>query len=77
MKSADTLKAVDLRKKTVEELNADLLSLRDAQFKLRLQSATGQAMKPHEFQVARRNIARIKTILSEKKNAENTVGSAA
>ena len=77
MKSADTLKAVDLRKKTVEELNADLLSIRDSQFKLRLQAATGQALKPHEFQIARRNIARIKTILTEKSKAEIAAGSAA
>jgi large subunit ribosomal protein L29 len=68
MKSGDILKAAELRKKTVEELNADLLSLRDEQFKLRLQSATGQNMKPHQFQIARRNIARIKTILTEKSN---------
>lgn len=69
MKSGDILKAAELRKKTVEELNTDLLSLRDSQFKLRLQAATGQALKPHEFQIARRNIAKIKTILTEKSKA--------
>ena len=69
MKSGDILKAAELRKKSVEELNTDLLSLRDSQFKLRLQAATGQALKPHEFQIARRNIAKIKTILTEKSKA--------
>jgi large subunit ribosomal protein L29 len=72
MKSGDILKAAELRKKSVEELNTDLLSLRDSQFKLRLQAATGQALKPHEFQIARRNIAKIKTILTEKSNAGST-----
>lgn len=76
MKSGDILKAAELRKKTVEELNVDLLSLRDAQFKLRLQAATGQALKPHEFKIARRNIARIKTILTEKSTVSTAAGSA-
>ena len=69
MKSGDVLKAAELRKKTLEELNADLLSLRDEQFKLRLQSATGQETKSHQFQIARRNIAKIKTVLSEMSKA--------
>lgn len=77
MKSGDILIAAELRNKTVQELNADLLSLRDSQFKLRLQAATGQALKPHEFKIARRNIARIKTILTEKSKAEVAAGSAA
>jgi len=72
MKSGDILKAAELRGKTAEELNADLLSLRDAQFKLRLQAATGQAMKPHEFKIARRNIAKIKTVLNEKTETGKT-----
>ena len=69
MKSGDILNAAELRNKTVEELNADLISIREAQFKLRLQSATGEALKPHEFKAARRNIARIKTVLNEKAKA--------
>ncbi|MBT8141698.1 MAG: 50S ribosomal protein L29 [Gammaproteobacteria bacterium] len=69
MKSGQILKAAELRKKTADELNTELLSIRDEQFKLRLQAATGQAMKPHEFTIARRNIARIKTILEEKNSA--------
>lgn len=66
---SDILKAVDLRNKTVEELNADLINIRNSQFKLRLQAATGEALKPHEFKAARRNIARIKTVLNEKAKA--------
>ena len=69
MKSGDILKAAELRSKTVEELNVDLLSIRESQFKMRLQAATGETLKPHEFQNARRNIARIKTILTEKSQA--------
>ena len=66
---SDILKADDLRNKTVEELNADLINIRNSQFKLRLQAATGEALKPHEFKAARRNIARIKTVLNEKAKA--------
>ncbi len=66
---SDILKADDLRNKTVEELNADLINIRNSQFKLRLQAATGEALKPHEFKAARRNIARIKTVLNEKAQA--------
>jgi len=65
--SSDILKAAELRSKSVEELNADLLEIRNSQFKLRLQAATGETLKPHEFKAARRNIARIKTVLNEKK----------
>jgi len=69
MKLDDVMKAADLRGKTVSELTETLNELRKEQFSLRLQAATGQAMKPHTFQVARRNIARVKTILNEKKKS--------
>jgi len=36
------------------------------QFNLRMQKATNQASKPHLFRQARRNIARVKMVLSEK-----------
>jgi len=71
MKLDDVMKATDLRQKSVEELTETLNELRKEQFSLRLQAATGQAMKPHTFQVARRNIARVKTVLNEKKRSGN------
>jgi large subunit ribosomal protein L29 len=59
------MKASDLRTRTVQDLNAELVSLRKEQFSLRLQRATGQAPKPDQFGRVRRNIARLKTVQRE------------
>ncbi|MGH1487257.1 MAG: 50S ribosomal protein L29 [Cellvibrionaceae bacterium] len=60
------MKATELREKSVEELNAELVSTLDEQFKLRMQAASGQQVQSHLFKQTRRNVARIKTILKEK-----------
>jgi len=52
----------EMRKKAPAELKAELLKLRKEQFALRLQRATGQAIKPDQFGKVRRNIARLKTV---------------
>jgi large subunit ribosomal protein L29 len=57
------MKASELRKKPGSELKSELLKLRKEQFALRLQRATGQAVKPDQFEKVRRNIARVKTVL--------------
>lgn len=57
------MKASELRKKQGAELRGELMKLRKEQFALRLQRATGQAVKPDQFGKVRRNIARIKTVL--------------
>jgi large subunit ribosomal protein L29 len=59
------MKVAELRNKKPAELNAELLKLRREQFALRLQRATGQAVKPDQFGKVRRNIARVKTLLRE------------
>jgi large subunit ribosomal protein L29 len=59
------MKAVDLRGKSQEELNKELLSLRREQFNLRMQRATGQLARPHEYGRVKKAIARVKTILGE------------
>jgi large subunit ribosomal protein L29 len=56
----------ELREKSVEELQAALDEQQLNQFRLRMAKATGQLGKTHEVQVARKSIARIKTILTEK-----------
>lgn len=56
----------DLREKSVEELQAELLGLREEQFKLRMGKATGQLSQTHLLKQARRDIARVKTVLTEK-----------
>jgi len=65
------MKANDLRDKSVEDLNKELLELTREKFNLRMQQGTGQLTQPHQVKAARRNIARVKTILNEKAgNAE-------
>jgi len=56
---------VKLRAKDAAELNDELLKLRKEQFALRLQRATGQAVKPDQFGKVRKGIARLKTIARE------------
>ena len=60
------MKAQDLRTKSVEELNNELVNLLGEQFKLRMQTATGQLQQTHQAKPVRRDIARVKTILTEK-----------
>lgn len=62
------MKSSDLNKLSADELQAALLEQREQQFKLRMQKATGQLNGDHEVKQARRNIARIKTVLSSIKN---------
>ena len=61
------MKAGELRKKSEQDLQKELLELRKEQFSLRVQAATGQANSSHQFRQIRQNIARIKTVLNEKK----------
>lgn len=60
------MKASELRGKSVEDLNETLLKLRESQFKLNVQKATGQLGQTHLLKETRKDIARIKTVLSEK-----------
>jgi large subunit ribosomal protein L29 len=61
------MKASELLKKSAAELQKELMSLRKEQFALRLQRATGQAVKPDQFGKVRRNIARVKTVQAVKR----------
>jgi large subunit ribosomal protein L29 len=59
-----------LRALSAAELADELVKLRKEQFALRMQRATGQQPKPDQFGDARRNIARLKTVLREKQAAD-------
>ena len=61
------LKASALREKTVEELRKDQEDLQTQLFKLRFQQSTGQAENPHRIRGVRRDLARVKTVLNEKR----------
>ncbi|CAM3943096.1 50S ribosomal protein L29 [Rheinheimera salexigens] len=63
------MKASELKNKSVEELNAELLGLLREQFNLRMQLATGQQAQTHLIRQVRRSIARVKTILTQKAGA--------
>jgi large subunit ribosomal protein L29 len=56
----------ELRSKSVEDLNKELLELRRAQFGLRMQMATQSLAKNSEMERVRRQIARVHTFLTEK-----------
>ena len=60
------MKASELREKSVEDLGKDLLTLREEQFKLRMQKSTGQLGQSHLLQQNQRDIARVKTVLTQK-----------
>lgn len=61
--------AAELRKKDEAGLKEEILNIRKEQFNLRMQQGAGEMSKPHLFKNARRDIARLKTILAEKKQA--------
>jgi len=60
------MKASELKTKSVSDLKTELLSLTKAQFGLRMQVATQQMNNTSEFRKVRRDIARVKTVLTQK-----------
>jgi large subunit ribosomal protein L29 len=63
------MNVTDLRSKSSDELNEELINLRREQFNVRMQQATGESTKPHEHSRVRKDIARVKTVMAEQKNA--------
>lgn len=63
------MKAQDLRQKSVDELNQELLGLLREQFNMRMQASTAQLAQTHTLKQVRRDVARIKTVLTEKAGA--------
>ena len=61
------MKATELREKSVEQLNEQLLDLLRDQFNLRMQKATGQLTQSHLLSQVKRDIARVKTVLKQQK----------
>ena len=59
-----------LRAKDDAELRAELLRLRRSEFEMRMQLRTGQLARNHTLREARRDIARIKTLLTERRQGE-------
>ena len=59
------MKAQDLRDKSADELQQELIRLRREQFALRMQNASGQLGQVHLMREIRRDIARVKTVMKE------------
>ena len=59
--------SVDLRALSVEQLEAKLAELREERFRLRFRAATETIENPMRFRTIRRDVARVLTILGEKR----------
>ena len=60
------LKPDDIRNMTSDEINNKVLSLREELFKLQFEQKAGRVEKPHRIKAAKKEIARLYTILKEK-----------
>lgn len=60
------MKADDLKGKTPDQLRDQLVSLKKEAFNLRFQQATGQLENTARMRVVRRDVARVRTILTQK-----------
>ena len=60
------MKSEELRKKSAEDLDKELVELRKAQFNARMQVSTQQSNKTDQLGKLKKDIARVKTIISEK-----------
>ena len=61
---------IDLRKKNIDQLNAELISERESQFSLRIKHKTGQLNETSKLKKVRRKIAMIKTVINEMKRKD-------
>jgi len=67
------MKIKEIKELTVDELQGRKRELHQSAFHLRLQQKTGQIEKPSEIRVIRREIARIETVLSERRLKGTTI----
>ena len=63
------MKASELSNKSVEELQKECVSMQEELFKLRMQRGVEQTSQTHHFRIAKKAIARIKTILRQKEGS--------
>tara|TARA_B100000963_G_scaffold340841_1_gene339918 strand:+ start:2062 stop:2268 length:207 start_codon:yes stop_codon:yes gene_type:complete len=61
----------ELRKKKSDQLEAELITIREEQFKLRIKHKTGQLNETSDLKKLRTRIAKIKTVMNEIKLKEN------
>ena len=68
------MKAGEIRTQTADQLDEQLAKLKKEQFNLRFQRASGQLENTSRVRQVRRDIARIKTVQSEKRNGQGGRG---
>ena len=61
----------ELRKKNFEQLTAELLATRQEQFNLRIKHKTGQLNETNQLGIARKKIAKIKTLMNQLKSKDS------
>lgn len=68
------LKVEDIRRMSADQMDDEILKLKKERFNLRFQRATGQLENTSRMREARRDIARIKTIARQKRQADSKKG---
>ena len=63
------MKVKEIRELTTEQIEAKIKEVKDEIFTLRMQQATGNLEKPSRLHELRKDVARMKTILAERKEA--------
>ncbi len=63
------MKVKEIRELTTEQIESKIKELKDEIFTLRMQQATGNLEKPSKLHELRKDVARMKTILAERKEA--------
>jgi large subunit ribosomal protein L29 len=61
------MKIQEIRGLTADELNGKIRDLQDQVFRLRIQKAMGQVDTPHKVRALRRELARVMTVLNQKR----------
>ena len=59
------MKTSEIRKMSVEEINKKIVDIKTELFELRMKQATGTLEKPHMINKLRKDVARLKTVLTE------------
>ena len=65
------MKATTLRERSVDELAKNLSDLEEQLFKLRFQKSTGQIENPVKIREVRKDIARVLTVINERRAQES------
>jgi len=64
------MKAKDIRSMTIDEIDGKLVELKDKLFKQKIQKSLGQSDNPFKMKGTRKDIARLSTILTEKRKKD-------